>query len=71
MGEYSKYISPKRRSQPTPHSIVRQDGICEFGTFDKEFKDLDLLRVKKPTSSPQRCNKKRLTLWEAIEIHFA
>jgi len=71
MGEYSKYISPKRRSQPTPRSIVRADGSCEFGTFDKEFEDLDLLKAKKPTSSPQRCNKKRLTLWEAIEIHFA
>ena len=70
MGEYSKFISEKRRSVPTPYSIVRDDGICEFGTFDKEFVDLDLLKAKKPTSSPQRSNKKRLTLWEAIEIHF-
>ena len=70
MGEYSKFISEKRRSIPTPHSIVDENGICVFGTFDKEFVGLDLVKAKKPTSSPQSKNKKRLTLWEAIEIHF-
>ena len=62
MGEYSKFISEKRRSIPTPHSIVDENGICVFGTFDKEFVGLDLVKAKKPTSSPQSKNKKRLTL---------
>lgn len=70
MGEYSKFISEKRRSVPTPDSIVDENGICVFGTFDREFVGLDLVRAKKPTSSPQSRNKKRLTLWEAVEVQF-
>ena len=70
MGEYGKFISEKRRSVPTPNSIVNKDGVCEFGTFDKEFVHLNLVDAKKPTRLPQCFNKKKLTLWEATEIHF-
>ena len=28
MGEYSKYIDPKRRAVPTPKSMVDEKGIC-------------------------------------------
>ena len=40
-GEYSKYINETRRAVPTPKSMVRADGSCEFGTFDKEFEEGD------------------------------
>ncbi len=70
MGEYSKFISIKRRNQSTPEAIVDENGQCVFGTFDKEFVDLNLLRAKKPTHAPNFLNKTRLTLWQAAEIHL-
>ena len=45
MGEFSKFISPKRRSVPTPKHLV-EDGKCVFGTFDKEFETMDFLKIK-------------------------
>jgi hypothetical protein len=69
MGEYSKYISTTRRSLATPQDLVK-DGKCVFGTFDKEFATLDLLKIKHPTSAPDFLKKLKLTLWEAVEIHF-
>ena len=69
-GEYSKYINETRRAVPTPKSIVRADGGCEFGTFDKEFEEMDLVRLKGPTALPNAFNALKLTLWEATEVHF-
>ncbi len=70
MGEYSKYISEKRRAVPTPKSIVKPDGTCEFGTFDKEFEEMDLVKLKGPTALPNCFNRLKLTLWEATEVHL-
>ena len=70
MENYSKYIAQERRSVPTPKSIVKEDGTCEFGTFDKEFEQMELLKLKKPTHAPNFLNKFKLTLWEATEVHF-
>lgn len=69
MGEFSKYISPKRRSVPTPKNLV-EDGKCVFGTFDKEFETMDFLKIKNPTDAPDFLNPIRLTLWEATEVHL-
>jgi len=70
MGEYSKFISEKRRSVPTPKDLVDENGKVVFGTFDKEFETMELLRAKKPTKAPQFLNKFKLTLWEATEVHL-
>lgn len=70
MGEYSKFINEKRRAVPTPKSMVDENGTCVFGTFDKEFEQMDLIRVKKPTRAPQAMNRLKLTLWEATEVHL-
>lgn len=70
MGAYSQFISEERRAVPTPKSLVNDDGTCVFGTFDREFKDMDLLRAKKPTHAPQAVNRLKLTLWEATEVHL-
>ena len=70
MGEYSKFISEKRRSVPTPKDLVDENGKVVFGTFDKEFETMELLRCKKPTKAPQFLNKFKLTLWEATEVHL-
>ncbi len=70
MGEYSKFISEKRRSVPTPKSIADERGRCVFGTFESEFEELDLVRLKRPTRAPQAFNKLKLTLWEAVEVNL-
>lgn len=70
MGDYSKFIDEKRRAVPTPESMVDENGICAFGTFDKEFKKMDLVKLKKPTSLPDCFNRLKLTLWEATEVHL-
>ena len=46
-GEYSKYISKKRRKIKTPKSLVNEEGKIIFGTFDKEFEVMDLFKSKK------------------------
>lgn len=70
MGDYSKYISEKRRAVPTPKDLVDENGKVVFGTFDKEFETMELVRAKKPTKAPQCFNRLKLTLWEATEVHL-
>ncbi len=71
MEDYSKFISPKRQSMPTPKSLV-QNGQAVFGTFDREFEEMDLANCRKPAGKllPHFLNKYRLTLWEATEVHL-
>ena len=45
MGDYSKFIDEKRRAVPTPESMVDENGICAFGTFDKEFEKMEIGRA--------------------------
>lgn len=70
MGEYSRYINESRRSVATPASMVDENGRCVFGTFDKEFERMELLRLKKPTRAPDFMKRFKLTLWEATEVHL-
>lgn len=69
MGKYSQYISEVRRSIPTPKGLV-SDGKCVFGTFEKEFETMELLKIKHPTSAPDLFKKLKLSLWQAAEVHF-
>lgn len=69
MGEYSKFISPKRRSVPTPKDLVT-DGKCVFGTFDKEFETMDMLHIDRPTDVPNEKNFLKFSCWEATEVNF-
>ena len=70
MGNYSKFIAPERRAVPTPKSMVTEDRKCVFGTFDKEFEDMDIVKLKGPTALPNCFNRLKLTLWEATEVHL-
>ncbi len=70
MADYSQFISPKRRAVQPPKSMVDENGICTFGTFDREFEAMELLKLKKPTKAPQCMNRLKLTLWEATEVHL-
>ena len=70
MGEYSKFIAKERRTVETPKSMVKEDRTCVFGTFNKEFEDMDILKLNHPTHAPNFLNKFKLTLWEATEVHF-
>ena len=51
-GDYSKYISQKRRKQKTPNNLVDEKGKIIFGTFENEFENMDLLKAKGPTRLP-------------------
>ena len=68
--DFNKFLSDKRNPVPTPDNIVDASGHCHFGTFDTEFKNMDFLKVNKPSKLPNFMNKLRLTLWEATEINF-
>ena len=70
MEDYSKFIDPERRAKPTPKDLVDENGRVVFGTFDKEFETMELLRAKKPTKAPDFLRKFKLTLWEATEVHL-
>lgn len=70
MGEYSKFIHEKRRAVPTPKDLVDENGKVVFGTFDKEFETMELVRAKRPTKAPDCFNRLKLTLWEATEVHL-
>lgn len=70
MNEYAKFLSQRRRSVPTPESLVDENGACVFGTFEAEFEKMDFLRLKKPTHAPQFMNRLKLTRWEATEVHL-
>ncbi|MBQ7637797.1 MAG: DUF2804 domain-containing protein [Clostridia bacterium] len=68
--DFSKYLSEKRIAVPTPENVINGVGECYFGTFESEFKNMDFLKVKRPSALPSFMNKTRLTLWEACEIDF-
>ena len=68
--DFKKYLSDKRIPVATPDNVIDELGNCYFGTFDKEFKNMDFLKVNKPSKLPNALNKARLTLWEATEINF-
>lgn len=70
MGSYSQFIHADRRAVKTPKDLVDASGRCVFGTFDREFETMELLRAKKPTHAPEAANRLKLTLWEATEVHL-
>ena len=69
-GDYSKYISEKRRKQKTPKKLVDEKGKIIFGTFVSEFEEMNLLSAKGPTRLPNFFNKYKLTLWEVGEVNL-
>lgn len=69
MKDYSSFISATRRSIPTPKALV-ENGLAHFGTFDKEFSILNILDAKNPTALGNCFKKKKLTLWEAMEVNL-
>lgn len=71
MSKYPEHISEKRRPAPTPDSIV-ENGQAHFGTFDKPFKNLNLIECEKPCGKvmPDFMKKSRLTEWEAFEVQM-
>lgn len=68
--DFREVLSSKRQAVGTPDNVIDELGNCRFGTFDKEFRNMDFLKVNKPSKLPNFMNKSRLTLWEATEINF-
>lgn len=67
---FKEILSKKRLPVETPKSIVNEKGKAVFGTFDKEFENLNLLDIVGQSGLPQYLNKHRLTQWEAVEINL-
>lgn len=68
--DFNAFLSEKRKAVATPDNVIDALGNCHFGTFDKEFVNMDFLKVNKPSALPNFLNKSRLTLWEATEINM-
>lgn len=68
---FKSVLSEKRLPVATPESIVSSDGKAVFGTFDKEFKNMNFLDINKQSPYlPDWFNWFRLTRWEAVEVNF-
>lgn len=68
---FKNVLSEKRIPVATPDSIIDSSGKSVFGTFDKEFKNLNLKEiVKQSPYLPDKANWFRLTQWEAVEVNF-
>lgn len=69
--DFKSVLSQKRIPVATPESIVDANGKAVFGTFDKEFKNLNLMKVDKQCPYlPNWFNWFRLSMWEAVEVSF-
>ncbi len=69
--DFKSVLSQKRIPVPTPDDIIMPDGKAVFGTFESEFPKMSFLNVKGQSKVfPDWYNCKRLTLWEAVEIHL-
>lgn len=69
--DFKTILSEKRLPVATPDSIVDSDGRAAFGTFDREFKEMNFLDVDKQCPFlPNWFNWFRLTQWEAVEINL-
>lgn len=70
MAIYPEYISVKRIPAPTPDSIV-ENGEVHYGTFERPFKNLNLLDAENPCGKlPAFMKKSRLVEWEAFEVNM-
>ena len=47
MEDYREYISPNRKCELTPKSLI-ENGEAKLGTFDAELERMELLDCKKP-----------------------
>jgi len=70
MKDYKSLISEKRRSVPTPNDVMDEKGNAYFGTFLSEFPNMNFTKINRPTSLPNSANRRRLSMWEAVEVNF-
>lgn len=68
--DFTPFLSEKRKAVPTPADVVDASGKVHFGTFDKEFENMNFLKADKPSALPSAFNRLKLTLWEAVEVNF-
>lgn len=68
---FKSILSEKRIPVATPDSIIDSAGKAVFGTFDKEFRNINLKEIDKQCPYlPNWSNWFRLTQWEAVEVNF-
>ena len=54
--DYKNGLSDRRHPAPTPVSLLDENGRAVFGTFDKEFQHIDLMKIKDQSFLPDFMN---------------
>lgn len=67
--DYKNGLSDRRFPAQTPISLLDENGKAVFGTFDKEFQNLDMLKIKDQSFLPDFMNWFRYSAWEAVEVN--
>ncbi|MBQ7295284.1 MAG: DUF2804 family protein [Clostridia bacterium] len=67
---YKNGLSDRRQPAPTPVSLLDENGKAVFGTFDKEFEKIELLKIKDQSFLPDFMNWFRYSCWEAVEVNM-
>jgi len=68
--DFRKTLSDKRIAVDTPENIIDKNGKAVFGTFKSEFRKMDFLDIKGQSCVPDRFNRFRYTMWEAVEVNL-
>ena len=68
--DFKKILSDRRIPVDTPENIIDKNGKAVFGTFKSEFRKMDFLDIKGQSCVPDRFNRLRYTMWEAVEINL-
>jgi hypothetical protein len=61
-------ISKKRKLKETPDKLIQDNGIPNFGAFNKTFCEFNFMNFKSCSKVRKWYNKQRLTEWEAVEV---
>lgn len=64
--DFKKILSDKRIAVETPENVIDKNGKAVFGTFKSEFRKMDFLDIKGQSCVPDRFNRFRYTMWEAV-----
>ncbi len=68
---FKEILSDKRIPVDTPENVIDKNGKAIFGTFKSEFEKMDFLKIKGQSPYvPDKFNRKRFTMWEAVEFNL-
>lgn len=68
--DFKNGLSDRRHPVSTPQSLLDENGRAVFGTFDKEFENLDMMKIRDQSFLPDKLNWFRFSAWEAVEVNL-